>query len=150
MRSIIYVTILFFSLGTFAQKPILKKQKLNFTPEQRAELQSKRLALVLDLNDKQLKQVESVQLERAKQLELKQKAGKQDKTSGKKLSPDEIFAIKNQNLDEQIAFQKQMKEILTVDQYQRWKEARKNHFDKRQKHRALKKTQTDKTMRVPQ
>lgn len=138
MKSLVYITVLFFSLSTFAQKPMAKKQKFDFTPEQQADIQSKRLSLLLDLSPKQTQQVKEIQLERAIQRKSMKEAHKKGKVNGEKPSTEEAFKLKSSHLDDLIAFQGKMKNILNEEQYKLWKETRKNNIERKQKHKAFK------------
>lgn len=87
------------------------------TPEQRTELKAKQLTLALDLTDKQQKDVQKLILAReTKKQELMAKH-KADREAGKKPTDEERFAMKSQMLDDQIALKREMKKILTADQY---------------------------------
>lgn len=93
------------------------EQRAHLTPEQRTELRAKQLTLALDLNDKQQKDVQKlIQGREAKRQELVTKH-KADRQAGKKPTDEERFAMKSQMLDDQIALKREMKKILTADQY---------------------------------
>jgi protein CpxP len=94
-----------------------KHEKMsNLTPEQAAELSTKKLTLALDLSETQQKEVMSLQLDRAKKHQemRKLKAGKKEMTN------EERFKIKTARMDAQIALKAKMKDILTEDQYKKW------------------------------
>lgn len=87
------------------------------TPEQRTELKAKKLTLALDLNDKQQKEVQKlIQANENKHQQMAAKH-KADRDAGKKPTDEERFAMKNQMLDDQIALKREMKKILTAEQY---------------------------------
>jgi len=101
---------------------------LNQTPEQIATLQSKKMALALDLDKKQLDAVYNLMKENADEsvkLRAEMKAKRQD---GNKLDNSQKFELKNNRLDKQIAHKSEMKNILNAEQYQKWGEmnAQKN------------------------
>lgn len=94
----------------------------DMTPEEMAELQTKRMTLQLDLTEAQQKQVQKLQLENAKERKARmeaRQAKKQDGT-GKQLSKEERLAMENARLDKQIEMKKKMKQILNDDQYTKW------------------------------
>ncbi len=124
MKSFIYITILLFSISVFAQRPMSKKMKPNLSTEQQAELQSKRIALALDLDSKQLAEVKALQLERAQERLENRKLRDTRRGTAERPSQKELFKINNERLDAQIRHQEKMKKILTKEQYEMWKEIR--------------------------
>lgn len=97
-----------------------KHEGPKFTIEQQATIGVKKLTLALDLNDSQQDKMYPLLM---KTCSNKQKMMEQKKTNkGKKpkLSSDEIYAKIIDKLDTQIAFQKNVKKILTKDQFERW------------------------------
>lgn len=97
-------------------------KKINYTPEQMAQLKAKRMTLMLDLNEIQQKDLSVLFLEDAK-LRQSRKDGFSklaDKENGKILSKDERFKMENARLDYQIERQRKLKNILTDDQYSQW------------------------------
>ena len=112
MKKLIVTAILLFGLITFAQegqistnngRPAQMGQKQNFTPEQRAELQLKRMTLHLDLNQKQQVEVKKLVLELAKKRETIKTEMRAKRENGLKPSDEERFANQSQMLDEKIA-----------------------------------------------
>ena len=124
--------ILFMALTTFAitaQGQQDKKQDRtrwhqNLSPEQRAQLQSKKLTLQLDLNQTQQAQVN--------QLLLKSKKNRPEAPKNRKEMTDaQKFEARIARLDSQIAFKNEMKQILDEKQYHTWEKTRaprKHHF----------------------
>ncbi len=116
------VLIIFILLGSFAitaqNKPIGKKEsrqemKSNFTPEQRAELLSKKMTLELNLTDLQQKQV--------KQLFLNTEKDRPDSSKNRReMTSEEKFAMKNNQMDRRIALKRGFKEILNKEQFEKW------------------------------
>jgi Spy/CpxP family protein refolding chaperone len=93
------------------------EHRAHLTPEQRAELRAKQLTLALDLSDKQQKDVQKlIQGREAKNQELIAKH-KTDKEAGKMPTDNERFAMRSQMLEDRIALKREMKKILTADQY---------------------------------
>lgn len=129
--------IIFMMLGTLAipetlgaqNETIQKKQskrelKEEFTPEQKAELLSKRMTLNLDLNESQQTKVKQLFLDFQKDRPSQTK-------SGKELTSDERFELRKNRIDKQIVMKKEMKEILTPEQFEKWEQStakrRSNH-----------------------
>jgi len=142
MKTFFFTTILFFSLSLFAQKPDApRKARPNFTPEQQAELQAKKLALTLELNEKQLAQVQAIELERAKTRKANRELGDKRRIAGEKPSQEELFALRSKRLDAQTAHQNKMKKILTNEQYSTWKGMRNDNVqNKNKKNNKMKKS----------
>ncbi|WP_411767383.1 hypothetical protein [Winogradskyella sp. A3E31] len=91
------------------------KGKIN--PKDRAELESKKLTLALDLSEDQQEKVEDLLLTHFTKAEAKRKQASKDR---KKLSEEEKLAIRKERLDTQIALKKEMKTILSADQYAKY------------------------------
>jgi len=133
MKSIVYIAIFLMSISTFAQKPNTKKMKPRFNSEQQAELQSKRMVLALDLSEKQQEQVKALELIKAKDREANRMQRNTRQKSGEKLSQDELYARNTKRLDAQMAHQKEMKQILSQEQYTKWKELNKERKQRMEK-----------------
>jgi len=99
-------------------------------PEQRVELRVKKMDLALDLNDKQVKDIRILMLERAKKAEQFKAQRKTNKEAGTKLTADEKFALKSKTLDERIAMKEEMKKILTSEQFAKWENMKKERHGK--------------------
>ncbi|MGQ2982011.1 hypothetical protein [Flavobacterium sp.] len=87
-----------------------------FTPEQRTELQVKKMTLDLDLTEKQQKDIKAYFLEKAKEKEKVAAVIKADRDAGKKPTDDERFAMKSKMLDEKIATKAFLKRTLNPEQ----------------------------------
>ncbi|PZR18971.1 MAG: hypothetical protein DI539_15615 [Flavobacterium psychrophilum] len=103
------------SVGANAQQRNERPEPLK--PEQRAELQSKKMTLALDLNEKQQKDLKQLLIEQGKQRAEFRRQHMADRPTGKKLTGDERFAMRNKMLDDRIAMNRQMKKILSDDQF---------------------------------
>ena len=145
MKSLVYIAILLFSISTLAQKPMNKRTNPDFTPEQHAELQSKQLALALDLTEKQQKEVKALQLERAKESKANHELRQARRGKGERPSQDELFALRTKNLDAQEAHQEKMKKILSDDQYKEWKDLKKERMQRMENRRQSKRMDQNKT-----
>lgn len=112
----------------------------DYTPEEAAALQTKRMTLLLDLNEKQQAQVQKVFVENNTQLTSFREANRANRQTAQrnKLSKEERFAMQNNRLDNQIAMKGKMKNILTETQFAKWEQAkmqRKNDFNQNQSNR---------------
>ena len=106
----------------------------DFTPEEIAQLQTKKMTLHLDLTESQQKQIEKLHLENAKErqsrMEERQTKMKEDRLS-----------MMNERLDRQIEMKAKMKKILNPEQFEKWetmqtrkqKGMQKNMKEKRKK-----------------
>lgn len=128
MKKLFLAVALVVGITTVAQE---KKEK--FTTEQRVELQAKKMKLDLDLNDQQVTAVKKQLLAQAQKREAKKAAFKAQKEDARKPSSDEVFAMKNNMLEEQIAHKAEMKKILTPEQYKKWEENREEDKSKMKK-----------------
>jgi len=144
MKNLLFLAIILGSLSLNAQpgpaykhkkEPNHKELLKELTPQQRAEVLSKRMVLQLDLDDKQQKQVASLLLERESNRPLE----RPDRETIKDMSAEQRFDLMNNKLDEKIDFNRSLKTILTEAQWTKWKEGqeRKNKGRKRA-HAAIK------------
>jgi len=116
MKKLILVVALTLSSLTFAQN----RKGSEMTPEQQAEIQTKRLTLDLDLNSNQQKEVKAIILEQAKKREALKAEIKAKREKGEKLSADERYEKQSDRLDDQIEFKVKMKKVLTPEQMKKW------------------------------
>ena len=119
MRTWILATVMIIGLSAVAQ-PGNKRRGENLTPEQRVELQVKKMTLGLDLNEKQQQEVKKLLTEKSKEREKVMAKHKAQKEKGKKLTADERFAMQSNMLDEQIEMKREMKKILTPEQFEKF------------------------------
>jgi hypothetical protein len=116
MKNLILVIALTLSSLTFAQN----RNGSEMSPEQQAEIQTKRLTLDLDLNSNQQKEVKAIILEQAKKREALKVEMKAKREKGEKLSADERYEKQSDILDDQIEFKAKLKKVLTADQMKKW------------------------------
>lgn len=102
----------------------MRAQYQNQTPAERANLQTKRMTLHLDLTDGQQKSVNALLLKQNEQRSKSFAEAKKNKEAGKQLTDAERYQLQVSRLDSQIAFQKEMKSILNEKQYEQWKTQR--------------------------
>lgn len=129
MKKLIIIMLALISTASYAQKDKserghhkkeMRQKGSDLSPEQRAELSTKKMTLHLDLNEAQQKDLYAIELEQAK---LK-KERFESKTDKQELKESERFEMKTKRLDNQIAFKKKMKSILSEDQYSKWEKGR--------------------------
>ena len=119
-----------FTISTFAQKQQRKQHRQDFTVDQMAELQTKKMTLHLDLTKDQVKQILEINKQHAVERKQKMEEHKALKQSEKKLSSDEIFTKKNDRLDKMIAHKAEMKKVLNNEQFEKWSTSKKHRIHK--------------------
>jgi Spy/CpxP family protein refolding chaperone len=134
MKRLLIAALLIVGLSSFAQdkKEIEKKGNRSpmeqFTPEQRNQLALKKMTLELDLNAKQQEQMKQIIAEQSAKREAMKASRKENKP---KPTSDELFAMKNKRLDEQIAMKAKMKTILSPEQFEKWNALKESREHKR-------------------
>ena len=118
------------AMGQHSRKGEMRKNtEHQMSSEQRATLKSKEMALMLDLSDSQLNQVQ-------KTLEAHFEEGKTLRESRKDADEsDDRFELRNARLDHQLALQEDLKRILSEEQYALWKKAQMRQHKKRERGR---------------
>ena len=107
----------------------------NLTPEQRAELHTKKMTLDLNLNETQQAQIN--------QLLLKMHNNRPERTKNRKEMTDaQKFEAKNAMLDRRIAMKKEMKQILTEEQFTKWENG-KQYQERRFKNKKRKEKRSE-------
>ena len=131
------VALLMIGMTIFAQERNRKQQgneMEQFSPEQRSQLQVKKLTLELDLNDAQQKEMKVVIADMNTKKEAHRTAMKAMRDKDVKPTTDERFTMKMKMLDEQIAMKKRMEKILNPKQFEKWNELKDKHQGDRQKY----------------
>ena len=118
----ILILVFAFTFSTQAQKNRNEKSP-QLSIEQHAVLAVKKMTLALDLSKKQ--QNELKPLLRAQGAEKKAAMQKRKEARKNKPTADEIFAMKNKQLDSQIAFKSKMKDILNKEQFDKFEKMKK-------------------------
>ncbi len=134
MKKLVMILIAFATLQLSAQeqKREMRKDrtesKMDYSPEEIAQLKAKKMTLKLDLNDKQQREVSSIFLEEAK-FRADKKSGMSKDKAEQSMSNEERLKMKNERLDRQIAMKKKMKTILSAEQYEKWEKmgAKRGH-----------------------
>ena len=106
----------------------------DYTPEEMASLQTKKMTLHLDLNESQQREIQKINLENAIQRKANMEAWKAKKEDGSMTKPskEDRLAMMNQKLDHQIAMKAKMKKILNDEQFTKWEKAQQK-MDHRKK-----------------
>lgn len=122
----------FTSVAQWGERHSQERMSLkDLTPEQRATLSSKRLAMALDLSDAQQRQVKELHLQRTMERNSRMEEGRKTGEASRTMaSPDERFERLNARLDQQLAYRASLKKILTEAQYTTWDEMRKHRGKK--------------------
>ncbi|MCA0154349.1 hypothetical protein [Winogradskyella vincentii] len=140
MKNLIVIAIAFLTLSATAQdrrqerkgndhrKEIMK----DLTPEEVANLKTKKLTLKLDLTDKQQKKVESILLEQAVDRQNKREEHQNKEEKGKP-SKEEFLKMQNARLDSKIEMKQKMKDILTEEQYAKFEKMKPRRHQRRNK-----------------
>ncbi|MFG6687801.1 hypothetical protein ACGK9U_14555 [Mariniflexile sp. HNIBRBA6329] len=130
MKRLIIIALALISVQGFAQQE--RKERPNrgdrthrmsdLTPEEAANLQTKKMTLNLDLNASQQKEIYAMNLENAKKRKEMMATFKAKKESGNmdKPSKEQRLAMENAKLDHQIATKAKMKSVLNKEQFEKW------------------------------
>lgn len=135
MKKLFIAALLFVGIASFAQDADMdqkppREQRERLTPEQRNEKQLKKLTSDLSLDTKQQEQVKQLLAERSAKSEKFRDARKEQKESGTKPTAEQKEAFKKEMMAEKDANDAKMKEILTADQYTKWKASQEDHKEK--------------------
>lgn len=131
MKKIVAIVALFVSVTALAQQGNRGerfKKMMDATPEEMADIQTKRLTLALVLDDKQQKAVYDLQLTEAKERKAKweeraakMKDGEKPSEEARKAMREDRKANYETMLDKQIAHQEKMQDILNEKQFDQWR-----------------------------
>jgi len=145
MKKLMLIVMAFVMLQANAQDHKKGQQKhdkkermhkhMDFTPEEMATLQTKKMVLRLDLTDAQQKKIYKINLVNAQERKVKMEAHKKMKAAnkGEKPTKEARFKMMNDRLDKQIALKKQMKEILSEEQFKTYEKSTKQKHSKQRK-----------------
>ena len=109
-----------------------KKQKNNFTTEQKAWIQTKKLTLALDLTDSQEKKIFPLEMQIISNKEMRKKVRENPET--KNLTPDDKYNKIIKNLNDRIAIKRQLKQILDSEQFEKWEKMHEKHRLRKKMH----------------
>ena len=147
MKKIVFIALALVAFQLTAQD---KKERPNrergekmeryqdYSPEEMANLQTKKMTLHLDLNESQQKEIKKLNLDNAIARKAKMEAHKAQKETGNIEKPSKEARLKmmNDRLDHQIEMKATMKKILNADQFTKWeksKEEMKNKHNRKHK-----------------
>lgn len=129
MKKLAMLAIVLISLQATAQdrkedhkdsrKGRVEKMK-NISADDMAQLQTKKMTLHLDLTKAQQKKIGELNLRDAKKRKVKIEKRLKERKGAKKRSQEELIKMQNEKLDIQIAKKKEIKAILTAEQYEKW------------------------------
>jgi len=126
MKKIISLALIaLFTLSVFAQEQDKKRNRSEFTIDQIAELQTKKMTFSLELTESQQQQILEINKRNAVERKQKMEARKVMKENKKEFSTSELFERKSNQLNKRIAYQAEMKTILNEKQFETWKKTRK-------------------------
>ncbi|WP_452221369.1 hypothetical protein [Lacinutrix salivirga] len=92
----------------------------DISPEEMAQIQTKKMTLLLDLNNAQQQQVQAINLKNAKERKTMMEKRIKSKDDKQKPSKEKRLKMTNDRLDKAIAQKRQMKTILNPEQYAKW------------------------------
>jgi len=115
----ILILVLAITFTTQAQKE-RKQKKPKFTVEQQATLAIKKMTLALGLSEKQQNQIKPLLMAQITDKKANMQKRKAARKSGIQPTAEEIYALKNKQLDKQIVMNNKMKDILNKDQFEKF------------------------------
>lgn len=122
MRTLLTLFAFAIIFNVNAQETNLPEQKHQYTPEQIAELQTKKMELDFELNQKQRDEIYNLNRELAQKRQQNLEEMKAKRAENSNLSSDEKYQKKIKQLDDQKYHQAEMKRILGEEKYKVWKE----------------------------
>lgn len=135
MKKLALIVLLVVGLSTYAQEG--KKQERQgaererLSPEQRNQLQLKKMTLDLNLNESQQKEIAKILEEQSTKRQAEMATFKANKDKGVKPTAEERFAMKNKKLDEAIAVKAKVQKVLTPEQFKKWEDMKKENRENR-------------------
>jgi hypothetical protein len=109
----------------------MKGKQSNFTPEQIATLQVKKMNLQLDLNQSQQDAIFKLQKNQAMVRQAMQKSIQEKRLNGTVLTNEEKFQLKSSRLDRMEQHKLAMQKILTPEQFTKWETNTKAKMNRR-------------------
>jgi hypothetical protein len=127
MKNLLSIVVLVFAF-TFTAHAQKKRGNMGskLTIEQQTTLAVKKMTLVLDLSDKQQEQIRPIIMSKIKNKNDFTEKRKAAKVNKQKPTSDEIFAIKNKQLDNQIMMKNSIKNILNKKQFDKFEKMHKS------------------------
>ncbi len=139
MKKLLVIAIALFTLNGMAQQREKRsdrkdrsEMRMDISPNDIADLKSKKLTLKLDLTEAQQKKVHALILEEAKANEKFRKERLANKDENKeKPSKEDFIKMQNLRLDQQIEMKRKMKTILSAEQYAEFEKMKPRDHKKR-------------------
>ena len=127
MKKFLLIVLVLLSIQAIAQKPQNnmpnhRNKMMDISAEDMATLQTKKMTLHLDLDEKQQKAIYNINLENAKERKTHMEARKSQKESGEIPSKEDRVKMASDRLDKKIAIKAKMKSILNPEQFAKWEE----------------------------
>ncbi|WP_339889536.1 DUF4890 domain-containing protein [uncultured Flavobacterium sp.] len=130
MKKLFVLVLLVVGLTTFAQEKGKRGEGKEMSPEQRTEMQVKKLTKDLDLNEKQQKEVkELLNTQKEDRSEMMEKR-KEMKETAEKATKEQRAEMKAKMDKKKEAIDAKMKSILTDDQYKKWEATKEDRNEK--------------------
>ncbi len=144
MKKLVVIALALITLNGMAQekrnqsvdREELSEFRKDMTPNEIAGLKSKQMTLQLDLTDKQQSKVHSIILTHSKtnQNLRKESKGANDDQKEKR-SKDDFVKMQNHRLDQKIEMKREMKAILSPEQYAKFEKMRPRQHRKKRNHK---------------
>ncbi|WP_179335745.1 hypothetical protein [Winogradskyella costae] len=152
MKKLLVIAVALFTLNGMAQEKEKRSERkdrselrMQMTPNDIADLKSKKLTLKLDLTAAQQKKVHSIFLNEAKANEgLRQKHKSAEGEKRERPSQEEFLKMQNTRLDQQIEVKRDMKTILNAEQYAKFEKMKPKKHKKRGDHNKKRKEKDNK------
>ena len=131
MKKLALIVLLVVGLSTYAQEGKKHErqgaERERLSPEQRNQLQLKKMTLDLNLNESQQKEIAKILEEQSAKRQAEMATFKANKDKGVKPTTEERFAMKNKKLDEAIALKAKVQKVLTPEQFKKWEDMKKEN-----------------------
>lgn len=140
MRKLASILVLVFAFTLTAQaqkergeRKERKEKRPQLSIEQHTNLAVKKMTLALDLSEKQQKQITPLLNAQAAGKKAAMENRKEMRKNKTKPTADEVYAMQNKRLDNQIAFKNSMKDILNDEQFEKFEKIVKRRMQKGKK-----------------
>jgi len=140
MKKLSLFLIMLISISAFSQQKgqYHKADKTDMSAEETATLQTKKLTLLLDLNQAQQQEIKKLYQEKAQERKALMAERKKMSAEDVEKSKENRFERKNARLDRELAHQEKMKQILNEEQFKKWQdsrsEMRKSHYKNKRRY----------------
>lgn len=124
MKKLVGLLIIMFVLSSTINAQGNRGKQSNFTPEQQATLQVKKMNLQLNLNQSQQDAIFKLQKNQAMVRQAMKKSMLERKLNGNTLTTEEMFQLKSSRLDRIQQHKTAMQKILTQEQFTKWENMR--------------------------